>query len=69
MITLKIIDIKHKKKFLLDKNYQDTIKTLKKYAYSPNIFAYDYDIGHDYYSDYELSQLEYWYERQYKLIK
>ena len=68
MIRLLIIDIKNKKKFFLDKTYEEAIKTLKKYAYSNNIFAYDYQIVNHWYSDYELSQLSYWYERQYRLI-
>lgn len=67
MITLFVIDIKHKKKFTIDKSYEDTIKTLKKYTYSKNIFVYDYKTL-KYYSDYELSQLSYWYERQYRLF-
>ena len=67
MIRLFIIDIKRKKKFFIDKSYEETIKTLKKYTYSKNIFVYDYKTL-KYYSDYELSQLSYWYERQYRLF-
>ena len=67
MIRLDIIDIKNKKKFSLEKEYEDTIKLLKKYTYSKNIFCYNYE-ELSYYSDYELSQLSYWYERQYRLF-
>lgn len=69
MIRLLIWDIKNNKRFSLDKNYDDSIKLLKKYTYSNNIFVYDYVIIKNCYSDYELSQLSYWYSRQYKIIK
>ena len=68
MIRLFIIDIKNRKKFYLDKTYVDAIKLLKKYTYSIKIFVYDYKVLNGYYSDYELSQLSYWYSRQYKIL-
>lgn len=68
MISLCVYDIKNNKRFVLEKDYYSTIKLLKKYTYSRNIFCYDYSVK-DYYSAYELNQLSYWYSRQYRLLK
>ena len=69
MIRLFTYDISKNKKFFIDKTYEDTIKTLKKYTYSNNIFVYDYMIVNHYYEEYELGQIAYWFGRQYRQIK
>lgn len=68
MIRLDIYDIKHDKKFSIEKTYEDTIRTFKKYTHSNNIYCYNYE-ELKYYCEYELSQLSYWFGRQYRQIK
>lgn len=68
MIKLSIYDIKNRKKFIIETTYEDTIKRMKKYTHSNNIFIYGYEYLSTY-SNYEQCQVSYWYFRQYRQIK